>query len=76
MKKYNPFNYNAAELRKAIFGALGAVALGLATVLSDGVITEAEGWFVVAEGLAAFGIVFAVPNKDTTPERDTNLHNV
>lgn len=59
----NPLDYSPAELKKAIYGALTAVVLGLGAVYSDGVITAAEAWFVVGEGLAAFGVVFGVSNE-------------
>lgn len=64
MNEYNPFNYSVAQLRKAILGALTAVAMGLAAVYSDGVITTGEWFFLVGEALASFGVVFGVPNAE------------
>jgi hypothetical protein len=49
-----------ALLAGAIAGA-GAVAVGYA----DGAITTAEVWTAVASGLAALGVVWGVPNRES-----------
>lgn len=61
----NPFDYTLAELRKAIFAALLALITGLAAVTTDSAITMPEWFFLAGEVLAAFGIVFAVPNASS-----------
>lgn len=50
---------------KAIAGALSAGAGTLATALSDGTVTATEGVTIVLSVLAALGIVWRIPNRET-----------
>jgi hypothetical protein len=56
---------------KAVVGGLAAGAAAAVTALQDGTVTAAEGITIVLAILGAYGVTWAVPNKQaSTPPRD------
>jgi hypothetical protein len=57
-----------SKYAKAVVGALVAAGGALTPALADGVVTNGEWVTVALAGLAALGIVWAVPNAKETPK--------
>ncbi|WP_306186986.1 hypothetical protein [Streptomyces sp. MK5] len=56
---------------KAVVGGLAAGAAAAATAVQDGTVTASEGVTIVLAILGAYGVTWAVPNRQTaTPPRD------
>jgi hypothetical protein len=55
-----------SKYAKAIVAAFVAAAASLGTAAQDGIITSQEWIVIVAAGIAALGVTWAVPNK--TPQ--------
>ncbi|MFF0139322.1 hypothetical protein ACFYRN_23110 [Streptomyces sp. NPDC005227] len=54
-----------SSIAKSIVGGLAAGATAAATALQDGILTSGEGLTIAIAVLAAWGIVYTVPNKPT-----------
>jgi hypothetical protein len=57
-----------SSIAKSIVGALAAGATAAVTAVQDGTLTSGEGVIIALAVLAAWGIVFSVPNKQPTQD--------
>lgn len=53
------------EIKKAIGGALVAGGGAIATAAAQDGISNSEWWLILGTTLAAFGVVWAVPNRQS-----------
>lgn len=54
-----------SKVLKAIVGGLAAGSAAALTAVQDGTVTAAEGVTIVVAILGAYGVTWAVPNKQT-----------
>lgn len=55
-----------SKVWKAVVGGLSAGAAAAVTALQDGTLTTAEGVTIVLAVLGAYGVTWAVPNKQSS----------
>ncbi|MGV9242606.1 hypothetical protein [Streptomyces sp. NPDC003710] len=55
-----------SKMWKAVVGGLAAGAAAAATAVQDGQVTAAEGVTIALAVLGAYGVTWAVPNKQTS----------
>lgn len=59
-----------SAIAKSIVAGLAAGATAAVTAVQDGSLTTGEGVTIVLAVLGAWGITFAVPNRQTTKTQD------
>jgi hypothetical protein len=61
-----------SRIAKAIVSGIAAGAAAAVTAVQDNVLTTGEGVTIVLAVLGAWGITYAVPNRQTPNGEDTN----
>lgn len=61
-----------SKMWKAVVGGVSAGSASLVTALSDGTITPQEGLTAALAVLAALGLTWAVPNRQTLPNASSS----
>ncbi|MFW3474475.1 hypothetical protein ACN24M_24730 [Streptomyces microflavus] len=60
-----------SAMAKSLLAGIAAGATAAVTAVQDQVLTTGEGVTIALAVLGAWGIVYAVPNRQPTPERAT-----